>query len=103
MKVFTIYTNVASVGSAFNDTRKVKVLSLPETIKEKSTFRAKALRRDYFIVSGSERSFTFRVYNLYAVLYAKVLNTHFRLRWVLLACAITIIYEIYKIHMAIIF
>ena len=42
MKVFTIYTNVASVGSAFNDTRKVKVLSLPETIKEKSTFRAKA-------------------------------------------------------------
>ena len=31
-------TNVASVGSVFNDTRKVKVLSLPETIKEKSTF-----------------------------------------------------------------
>ena len=30
------------VGSVFNDTRKVKVLSLPETIKEKSTFRAKA-------------------------------------------------------------
>ena len=29
-------TNVASVGSVFNDTRKVKVLSLPETIKEKS-------------------------------------------------------------------
>ena len=26
--------------------RKVKVLSLPETIKEKSTFRANALRRD---------------------------------------------------------
>ena len=25
-------TNVASVGSVFNDTRKVKVLSLPETI-----------------------------------------------------------------------
>ena len=39
-------TNVASVGSVFNDTRKVKVLSLPETIKEKSTFRAKALRRE---------------------------------------------------------
>ena len=38
-------TNVASVGSVFNHTRKVKVLSLPETIKEKSTFRAKALRR----------------------------------------------------------
>ena len=35
-------TNVASVGSVFNDTRKVKVLSLPETIKEKLTFRAKA-------------------------------------------------------------
>ena len=57
----------------------VKVLSLPETIKEKSTFRAKALRRELvvgltpdegpsletsifsFIVSGSERTFTFRV------------------------------------------
>ena len=39
-------TNVASVGSVFNDTRKVKVLSLPETIKEKSTFRAMALRRE---------------------------------------------------------
>ena len=25
-------TNVASVGSVFNDTRKVKVLSLPQTI-----------------------------------------------------------------------
>ena len=36
-------TNVASVGSVFNDTRKVKALSLPETIKEKSTFGAKAL------------------------------------------------------------
>ena len=34
--------NVASVGSVFNDTRKVKVLSQPETIKEKSRFRAKA-------------------------------------------------------------
>ena len=37
---------VTSVGSVFNDTRKVKVLSLPETVKEKSTFRAKALRRE---------------------------------------------------------
>ena len=36
--LFTISrTSVASVGSVFNDTRKVKVLSLPETIKEKST------------------------------------------------------------------
>ena len=42
-------TNVASVGSVFNDTRKVKVLSLPETIKEKSTFRAKALRRELIV------------------------------------------------------
>ena len=42
----TIRTNVASVGSVFNDTRKVRVLSLPETIKEKSTFRANALRRE---------------------------------------------------------
>ena len=30
----------------FPISRKVKVLSLPETIKEKSTFRAKALRWD---------------------------------------------------------
>ena len=43
-------TNVASVGSVFNDTGKVKVLSLPETIKEKSTFRAKELRRE--LVAG---------------------------------------------------
>ena len=28
-------TNAASVGSVFNDTRKLKVLLLPETIKEK--------------------------------------------------------------------
>ena len=42
-------TNVASVGGMFNDTRKVKVLSLPETIKEKSTFRAKALRRELVV------------------------------------------------------
>ena len=41
-------TNIASVGSVFNDTRKV--LSLPETRKEKSTFRAKALRRE--LVAG---------------------------------------------------
>ena len=36
--VYTSRTNVASAGSVLNDTRKVKVLSLPETIKEKSTF-----------------------------------------------------------------
>ena len=42
-------TNVASLGSVFNDARKVKVLSLPETIKEKSTFRAKALRRELLV------------------------------------------------------
>ena len=36
-------TNVASVGSVF------KVLSLPETIKEKLTFRAKALRRELVV------------------------------------------------------
>ena len=45
--------------------QKVKVLSLPETIKEKSTFRAiRAFPRNVdisFIVSGSERTFTFRV------------------------------------------
>ena len=44
-------TNVPSVGSVFNDTRKVSVLSIPETIKEKSTFRAKALRRE-LVASG---------------------------------------------------
>ena len=36
-------TNVASVGSALKGARKVKVLSLPETIKENLTFRGKAL------------------------------------------------------------
>ena len=65
MAILRLRTNVASVGSVFNDARKVKVLSLPETIKEKSTFRAKAVRRELvdfsFIVSGSERTFTFRV------------------------------------------
>ena len=72
-----------SVGRVFNNTQKVKVLSLPETIKEKSMFRVKTLRRELvrrafegpsldegaftrnddfsFIVSGSERTFTFRV------------------------------------------
>ena len=48
---YIILTNVASVGSVFNDTRKVKVLSLPETIKETSTFQAKALRRE-LVVGG---------------------------------------------------
>ena len=42
----TSRTNVANVGSAFKDTRKVKVLSPHETIKKKSMFRAKALRRE---------------------------------------------------------
>ena len=32
-----------------NNARKVKVLSLPGTIKEKSTFRAKALRRELVV------------------------------------------------------
>ena len=41
-------TNLASVGSVLNDTRKVKVLSLPETINEKS-FRAKALHRELVV------------------------------------------------------
>ena len=47
-KLISSATNVASV---FNDTRKVKVLALPETIKEKSSFRAKDLRRE-LIVGG---------------------------------------------------
>ena len=38
--------SVASVGCAFKGTQKVYVLSLPETIEEKSTFRAKAHRRE---------------------------------------------------------
>ena len=49
-------TNVASVGSVFNDTRKVKVLSLPETIKKKSTFRAKALRRELIVGVGENHA-----------------------------------------------
>ena len=47
-------TKVASVGSVFNDTQKVKVLSLPETIKEKSTFRAKALCRELVLLTPDE-------------------------------------------------
>ena len=42
-------TNVASVGSVFNDMRKVKVLSLPETIKENLTFRAKTLCQELVV------------------------------------------------------
>ena len=50
MKISTSHrTNVACVGSVFNGKRKVEVLSLPETIKEKSTFRAKALRRELVV------------------------------------------------------
>ena len=45
MFVIISRTNVANVGSAFEGTRKGKVHPLPETMKEKSTFRAKALRR----------------------------------------------------------
>ena len=36
------------------NTRKVKVLSLPETIKQKSTFRAKALRRKGPLLTPNE-------------------------------------------------
>ena len=34
----SIATEVASIGNGFKGTRKVKVLSLPEKIKQKSTF-----------------------------------------------------------------
>ena len=54
-------TNVASVGSVFNDTRKIKVLSLPETIKQKSTFRAKALRRELAVAVGENHACFIRV------------------------------------------
>ena len=49
---------MTSVGtcSVFNDTRKVKVLSLPETIKEKSTFRAKILRRELAVGAGENHA-----------------------------------------------
>ena len=40
---------VAKKAAKGIDTRKVKVLSLPKTIKEKSTFRAKALRRELVV------------------------------------------------------
>ena len=78
---FISRTNVASVGSVFNDTRKVKVLSLPETIQEKIDVSSEgpssgvssdevtpdegpSLETSIFscIVSGSERTFTFRVF-----------------------------------------
>ena len=36
--------------------RKVKVLSLPETIKQKSTFRAKALRRELAVGVGENHA-----------------------------------------------
>ena len=51
-------TNVASVGSVFNNTRKVKVISLLETIKEKIDVSSEASIFS-FIVSGSEITFTF--------------------------------------------
>ena len=54
-------TNIASVGSVFSDTRKVKVLSLPETIKEKSTFRAKALRRELLVGVGQNHMFLYEL------------------------------------------
>ena len=57
-------TNVASVGSVFNNTRKVKVLSLPETIQEKIDVSSEGPSSGVSsscIVSGSERTFTFRV------------------------------------------
>ena len=53
-------TNVASIGNVFNDTQKVKVLSLPETIKEKSRFRAKALRRE--LIVGTTHYYAFHQY-----------------------------------------
>ena len=56
IKLIISRTNVASVSSVFNDTRKVEVLSLPETIKEKSTFRAKALRRELVASGGSGKT-----------------------------------------------
>ena len=57
-----IGTNVANVGSVFNDTRKVKALSLPETIKEKSTFRAKALHRELVVgCRGKRRVFLYEL------------------------------------------
>ena len=45
--------NVASVGSVFNNTRKVKVLSLPETIKEKIDV-SRALRRELAVGVGEK-------------------------------------------------
>ena len=40
-------------------TRKVKVLSLPETIKQNSTFRAKALRRELAVGVGEKPRVSF--------------------------------------------
>ena len=55
-RVALYITYVASVGSVFNDARKVENFSLPETIKEKSTFRAKALRRELANSGGSGKT-----------------------------------------------
>ena len=69
--VLTIFTskartNVASVGIVYscNDTRKVKVLSLPEKIKEKSTFRAKALRRELVVKTDDRPSLEMSIFPL---------------------------------------
>ena len=72
-QVIASHANASRYIGMLINTRKVNVLSLPETIKEKSAFRAKVFRRELgqrrafarnvdfsFIVSGSERTFTFR-------------------------------------------
>ena len=46
----TLSPNLKYIKMFFDNTRKVKVLSLPEMIKEKSTFRVKALRRRELVV-----------------------------------------------------
>ena len=43
-------------GTLLSCSRKVKVVSLPKTIKEKSTFRAKALRRELVVGVGENHA-----------------------------------------------
>ena len=62
-----MHTNVALVWPklkymVWKNARKVKVLSLPETIKEKSMFRAKALRRELVVEGrGKPRMFLYEL------------------------------------------
>ena len=64
-KGYDLYPNDNNYNFKYFNTRKVKVLSLPETIQEKIDVSSEgaSLETSIFscIVSGSERTFTFRI------------------------------------------